>query len=59
MKASPVHTVVTVSLAWGFALLFVVILAPGPLNAQVCTGDIRLTTQAEVDAFNCSEVTGL
>jgi len=25
---------------------------------KVCEGDVTLTTQAEVDAFNCSEVTG-
>ena len=27
-------------------------------NAQVCQGDLTLTTQAEVDAFNCAEVLG-
>ena len=28
------------------------------LHAQVCAGDITLSSQAEVDAFNCAEVTG-
>lgn len=25
---------------------------------QVCTGDVTLASQAEVDAFNCEEITG-
>ncbi|MEM1041194.1 MAG: T9SS type A sorting domain-containing protein [Bacteroidota bacterium] len=29
-----------------------------PVAAQVCNGDITLETQAEVDAFDCAEVTG-
>ena len=28
------------------------------LHAQVCTGDITLSSQAEVDAFNCEEIEG-
>ncbi len=39
--------------------LLVVSLAPHPLHAQVCNGDIYLGTQEQVDAFNCTSVTGL
>ena len=34
------------------------VLAGGPCIAQVCQGDFVLSTQAEVDAFNCEEVSG-
>ena len=34
------------------------VLAGGPCIAQVCQGDFVLSSQAEVDAFNCEEVTG-
>ena len=52
------HMLFHASLAWGLATLFALGLAPRPLHAQVCSSDITLTTQAQVDAFNCSEVTG-
>jgi hypothetical protein len=29
-----------------------------PATDQVCTGDVTLSSQAEVDAFNCTELTG-
>lgn len=38
-------------------LLFLLVLA-APVSAQVCTGDVTLSSQAEVDAFDCSEITG-
>ncbi|MEL6770233.1 MAG: hypothetical protein AAFP18_04135, partial [Bacteroidota bacterium] len=41
-----------------FALLTVVLSAP-VVAAQVCQGNITLRTQAEVDAFGCTEVTGI
>jgi hypothetical protein len=34
------------------------VLGGGPCIAQVCQGDFVLSSQAEVDAFNCEEVTG-
>jgi len=33
-------------------------LVPRPVHAQVCEGDLQLFTQADVNAFICSEVTG-
>ena len=47
------------SLAWGLATLFVVALAPRPLHAQVCTGSMELTTQAQVDSFDCTVLSSL
>ncbi len=42
-----------------FSLWFILILnSSGLLTAQVCSGDITLTTQAQVDAFSCTSVTG-
>jgi hypothetical protein len=46
-------------LAWCLVALLVVALAPRPLQAQACTGDVHLGTQAQVDAFNCTSITGL
>ncbi len=40
------------------ALAGLVLLSAAPVRAQVCPGDITLTSQAEVDAFACSQVTG-
>src|SRR6056297_2222825 len=41
------------------SLLFIaVVLAASFAQAQVCEGDIELRTQAQVDVFNCVEVTG-
>ncbi|WP_158267666.1 T9SS type A sorting domain-containing protein [Adhaeribacter arboris] len=41
-----------------YYLLVSLLLYPGLLQAQTYEGDISLTSQAEVDAFNYSEVTG-
>ena len=41
-----------------YAGFLLVVLAIAPVRAQVCTGDITLTSQADVDAFACSEVMG-
>ena len=41
-------------MAWSGDLIFEIDAIP-----QVCEGDITLSSQAEVDAFNCSEVTGI
>ncbi|HKK73975.1 MAG TPA: hypothetical protein VJ953_02785 [Saprospiraceae bacterium] len=38
--------------------LFILVFAPVLLNGQPCTGPITLTTQTEVDNFNCTSVTG-
>ena len=40
------------------ALLFTASLAGPAALAQVCTGNITLSSQAAVDTFNCTEVTG-
>lgn len=45
------------SVVWYLANL-ILVLTPHSLHAQVCTGDMTLKTQAEVDAFSCSEFTG-
>jgi len=39
-------------------LLLVAFLAFPSLQSQVCTGNVFLNTQAAVDAFNCTSVTG-
>jgi len=41
------------------ALLFAAVVLAAPFaQAQVCEGNVTLTTQAEVDAYNCSVVNG-
>ena len=40
------------------ALLALLALAAAPALAQVCEGDVTLTSQAQVDAFDCAEVIG-
>lgn len=50
------HNVCSVLLR-GVSFLFVLLLA-SPLRAQVCSGNVGLYAQAEVDVFDCSEVTG-
>jgi hypothetical protein len=52
------QTVRHVLLAWALVALLVVALAPNPLYAQVCDGNVFLGTQAQVDDFNCTSVTG-
>ncbi len=42
------------SFVFGLLLMF----ANGVAHAQVCSGNFMLSTQAEVDAFNCSEISG-
>lgn len=39
-------------------MVLVVAQLPNAVIAQTCAGDVALTTQAEVSAFDCSEVTG-
>ena len=41
-----------------FLLALVALALPHAASAQACDGDVVLTTQAEVDAFACSAVTG-
>ncbi|MDX1529887.1 MAG: T9SS type A sorting domain-containing protein [Rhodothermales bacterium] len=45
------------SLPFAVLVTGLTLVAP-PAAAQVCDGDVTLTTQAEVDAFACAEVTG-
>lgn len=44
----------SLTLAFCLSVQFLV----APVRAQVCSGDITLTSQGEVNAFNCSEVEG-
>jgi hypothetical protein len=39
------------------SVLFISLFA-GPVQAQVCSGDVTLSSQADVNAFDCTEVTG-
>ena len=45
-------------LTLSLVLFLVVFLTSATVRAQVCSGDITLVSQSEVDAFNCSEITG-
>jgi hypothetical protein len=44
-------------LSIGFTMAFFEKTLSEPLE-QICTGDVILSSQAEVDAFNCNEITG-
>ena len=46
------------ALLHALCLFAVVVLVAPSAKAQVCEGDFELETQADVDAFDCAEVTG-
>jgi hypothetical protein len=48
----------SITLSVVFTILFVVFTNGKQGFAQTCQGDVSLSSQAEVDAFSCVEVTG-